>query len=52
MEDRLMESSEEDIVHITEMVCNSDVFRVHFQTNHVHRFKRVLRVLDPTILRV
>jgi hypothetical protein len=48
----LMESPEEDIAHIAEMVCNSDVFRVHFQTNHVHRFKRVLQVLDLMILRV
>ena len=52
MEDRLMESSEEDITHIAELVCNSGAPCVYFQTDHAHRFKRVLQVPDQTILRV
>jgi hypothetical protein len=35
MEDRLMEGSEEDIVHIAELVCNSGASCVHFQTNRL-----------------
>jgi hypothetical protein len=52
MEDRLMESSEEDIVHIAELVCNSNAPCVRFQTNHAHRFGRALRVPGSMILRV
>lgn len=35
MEDRLMEGSDEDIVHIAELVCNSGASCVHFQTNRL-----------------